>query len=563
MDPLGPDAPRKIGRYLLSARLGAGGMGEVFFGRSPGGRPVAVKLIRSGYAADAEFRRRFRREVEAARKVGGFHTAQVVDADPDPGTGPPWMVTAYVPGPSLARVLAEHGPLPTRTLRVLGAGLAEALEAIHAAGLIHRDLKPSNILLADDGPRVIDFGISRAADASGCTGRVGTPGFMSPELLTGEPLTMACDVFSFGLVLAHAAGVRPFGEGPEQALNFRIVHQEPDLTGIDGELAGLAGSCLAKNPADRPTPAQIIDVLADHAPTGDWLPFPVQTMIAQRAAPPAERTPSGASPPGAEHHPVPTTTYAAADHTPPIARRRSALLPLALSGVLVLGVASGLYLLERRPWSSGTRTPSPSGGQAALAAYSARRPGCDDNVSAVSWRRVGISSFWCVAGGTRMSKLQSWNGRIAENNAELRFTPTDRTFPSRYRLSVDVTALNDTDPTAQGACAGFATHTNEAGSTFEELSVCSSGKSALIKVSNGVEISRDEEPLLPAGEGPFTLRAEVTPDKTTFTVRAADGDSSSLETTAVASTTSHIGLTIFWKSNDASATFSNFNYQPQ
>ncbi|GAA4636848.1 hypothetical protein GCM10023196_088230 [Actinoallomurus vinaceus] len=281
---------------MLSARLGAGGMGEVFFGRSPGGRPVAVKLVHPVYAADGEFRRRFKREVEAARTVGGFHTAPVVDADPDADR--PWMVTAYVAGPSLAEALAEHGPLPAVTLRTLGAGLADALKAIHKEGLIHRDLKPSNILLAADGPRVIDFGIARAVDASGATARVGTPGFMSPELLTGQPLTPACDVFALGLVLAHAAGVRPFGEGPVEALNYRIVHQDPDLTGLDGGLADVVHACLAKDPAGRPTPAALIGLLSDGGEPGPWLPGDLQTMVATRLAPASEpptggpRTPS-------------------------------------------------------------------------------------------------------------------------------------------------------------------------------------------------------------------------------------------------------------------------------
>ncbi|MGW5686033.1 serine/threonine-protein kinase [Nonomuraea sp. NPDC003754] len=253
MDPLRPGDPARVGDYVLSARLGAGGMGEVFFGRSLGGRPVAVKLVHPVYAADREFRPRFKREVEAARTVGGFHTAPVVDADPDADR--PWMVTAYVAGPSLAEALTEHGPLPAVTLRALGAGLADALKAIHKEGVIHRDLKPSNILLAADGPRVIDFGIARAVDASGATARVGTHGFMSPELLTGQALTPACDVFALGLVLAHAAGVRPFGEGPVEALNYWIVHQDPDLTGLDGGAAVAAHGRSGQGHRDsRPAP---------------------------------------------------------------------------------------------------------------------------------------------------------------------------------------------------------------------------------------------------------------------------------------------------------------------
>ncbi|MBO2453098.1 serine/threonine protein kinase [Actinomadura barringtoniae] len=280
MDPLRAGDPAGIGDYVLLARLGAGGMGEVFLGRSPGGRLVAVKRVHESYAADPEFRRRFKREVEAARTVGGFHTAPVVDADPDAER--PWMVTAYVAGPSLAEALAEHGALPAMTLRALGAGLAEALQAIHAQNLIHRDLKPSNILLAADGPRVIDFGIARAADASGVTARAGTPGFMSPELLAGRDLTPACDVFALGLILAYAAGVRPYGEGPAAALDYRVVHQEPDLTGLDPGLTGLVSECLAREPAARPTPAALLATLSEGSDFGAWLPADLQTMIATR-----------------------------------------------------------------------------------------------------------------------------------------------------------------------------------------------------------------------------------------------------------------------------------------
>ena len=222
-------------------------MGEVFFGRSQSGRPVAVKLVYPVYANDADFRRRFRLEVEASRKVGGFHAAQVIDADPDAER--PWLVTGYIAGPSLEKVLGEQQALPFGSVRVLGAGVAEALGAIHAAGLIHRDLKPSNILLADDGPHVIDFGIVRAIDASGMTGRSGTAGYMAPEVLLGRPLGPACDVFALGVVLAVATGIRPFGEGASEAIAYRVVHEEPDLSGLDPPLRDLVAACLAKEPS--------------------------------------------------------------------------------------------------------------------------------------------------------------------------------------------------------------------------------------------------------------------------------------------------------------------------
>jgi hypothetical protein len=252
-------------------------MGEVFFGRSRAGRPVAVKLIYPVFANDVEFRRRFRLEVEAGRKVGGFHAAQVIDADPEAER--PWMVTAFVAGPSLGQILIEHQALPPDSVRVLGAGVAEALGAIHAAGLIHRDLKPSNILLAEDGPHVIDFGVARAIDASGVTSRPGTPGFMAPEVLLGRPFTSACDVFALGMVLAYALGIRPFGVGLPEAIAYRVVHEEPDLGGLDPRIRDVVAACLAKEPSERPTPARILELLADPDLPSQWLPPPLQAMI--------------------------------------------------------------------------------------------------------------------------------------------------------------------------------------------------------------------------------------------------------------------------------------------
>ncbi|MCL6734496.1 serine/threonine-protein kinase [Streptomyces neyagawaensis] len=259
--------PERIGRYRIVARLGAGGMGRVYLGRSPGGRAVAVKVVRADLAEDAEFRRRFAREVAAARRVNGVFTAGVVDADPE--GSPPWLATAYVPGVALSEAVTAHGPWPQGPVLALGAGLAEALEAIHAVDVVHRDLKPSNILLATDGPRVIDFGISVAHEASALTRTgmvVGTPGFMSPEQLTGKPIGPASDVFSLGAVLTFAAtGSGPFGAGSGHALGFRVVYEEPDLSRLPPRLRPLVASCLAKQPHRRPTVATLLAQLAEAA----------------------------------------------------------------------------------------------------------------------------------------------------------------------------------------------------------------------------------------------------------------------------------------------------------
>ncbi|MEU1146627.1 PQQ-binding-like beta-propeller repeat protein [Streptomyces sp. NPDC005863] len=261
-----------IGPYRVIRELGAGGMGRVHLAASRSGRAVAVKVVRPELAADPDFRRRFKAEVDAARAVSGAFTAPVVDADPE---GPqPWLATAYIPGPSLTDALDAHGPMPEPTLRVLGGGLAEALAAIHRAGLIHRDLKPSNILLTLDGPRVIDFGISRAVDGTVLTaeGQVaGSPGFMSPEQSRGGELTAASDVFAFGAVLAFAAtGVPPFGTGAVHALLYRAAYEEPELTGVPHGLLGIVTACLAKDPAHRPTVEQLQTWLRPETTAG-WL----------------------------------------------------------------------------------------------------------------------------------------------------------------------------------------------------------------------------------------------------------------------------------------------------
>jgi len=252
--------PQRIGPYKLTARLGAGGMGMVFLGQSAGGRLVAVKVIHAQLAMDEAFRIRFGREIAAARSVGGFYTAPVVDAD---ATGSqPWLAVGYVDGPSLEVAVAESGPMPEGSLLTLAAGLAEGIGAVHAAGVVHRDLKPSNVMLARDGVRLIDFGIARAADDSKLTGTgmvVGSPGFMSPEQAEGRAVGPASDVFSMGAVLAYAAtGQGPFGAGPPVRLLYRVVHGSPCLDGLPGNLRDLAVECLDKDPGRRPTAEQFL-----------------------------------------------------------------------------------------------------------------------------------------------------------------------------------------------------------------------------------------------------------------------------------------------------------------
>ncbi|MDH6625849.1 outer membrane protein assembly factor BamB [Streptomyces sp. LBL] len=268
------DSIGSIGGYTLVDRLGSGGMGVVYLGRSASGRQVAVKVVHAQYAQDEEFRTRFRQEVAAARRVSGAFTAPVVDADPDAEL--PWMATLYVPGRTLEDRVARRGALSGRELRVLALGLVEALRDIHQAGVVHRDLKPSNVLMAEDGPRVIDFGISRAADneALTMTGHlIGTPPFMSPEQFASpRDVTAASDVFSLGSLLVYAAtGNRPFDGGSPYMTGYKVVHEQPTLDGAPEPLRGMAERCLAKDPATRPQLAELyrmFETLPDTAAAG-------------------------------------------------------------------------------------------------------------------------------------------------------------------------------------------------------------------------------------------------------------------------------------------------------
>ena len=270
MEVLQPGDPGSVGGYRLLGRLGAGGMGQVFLAVSPGGRKVAVKLIHSVHARDPQFRERFAREIEAAQRVGGFHTAPVVDADPH--ADPPWMVTAYIEGPSLQEAVGRDGPLPPGAVRALGAGLAEGLAAIHGRGLVHRDLKPGNVIMAADGPRIIDFGIARTLDATtGITATgalVGTYAYMSPEQFRGEVAGPPSDVFSLGGVLGFAAtGRPPFGSDSALSIMYRVINEPPDLAALaDDQLRALITACLAKSSPDRPPVRAILAALSGPGP---------------------------------------------------------------------------------------------------------------------------------------------------------------------------------------------------------------------------------------------------------------------------------------------------------
>ncbi|MBT2401194.1 serine/threonine-protein kinase [Streptomyces sp. ISL-100] len=329
--PLGGDDPTTIAGYRLAAKLGAGGMGKVYLSYTPGGRPVAIKVIRPEFGEDPEFRRRFAQEVQSAQRVQGLFTAPVIDADTDGAQ--PWLATAYVPGPSLADAVVAHGALPVEAVLLLIAGMAEALHVIHGAGIVHRDLKPSNVLLAADGPRVIDFGIAYAADATSLTGSgvtIGTPSFMAPEQAAGKRVTPATDIFALGQVAAYAATGSPaFGEGTSHGVLYRIVHEEPDLSGVPERLMELVSRCLAKDPDARPSVTEVIGLCQSaNAETvlrrpEDWLPGAVAADITVRAAAPApvQTPPPPSSAPAAAYSPTTPVGYSptapVAPATPP------------------------------------------------------------------------------------------------------------------------------------------------------------------------------------------------------------------------------------------------------
>ncbi|WP_051712734.1 PQQ-binding-like beta-propeller repeat protein [Spirillospora albida] len=386
MGPLLAEDPRRIGGYRIVGRLGAGGMGTVYLGRSAAGTPVAIKVIHPERSGDPGFRARFAREVTAARAVSGAFTAPVVDADP--GAADPWLATAYLPGMSLQDAVAEHGPLPVQAVFGLGAGLAEALVSVHRAGVVHRDLKPANVMLAPDGPRLIDFGIAHAAGAAVVTragSLVGSPGYLPPEQATGGATGPAGDVFALGCVLAFAAtGTGPFGRGAAEVLIYRAVHDAPRLDAVpDPELRDLIALCLDKDPARRPPPHRLVSRFAARAPDADvlhgtaWLPEPVAERIVR-----AERALPG--------------------------RRRFLAAGLAAGGVAALaGTGTAVALLrgeEGEPETAPSVTPSPA---------AASTPAAPPPQARQLWKRdIGFDPYGGLAAGDRLLYVSADQGRL-------------------------------------------------------------------------------------------------------------------------------------------------------
>ncbi|WP_051300835.1 serine/threonine-protein kinase [Actinomadura rifamycini] len=344
MLPLHDDDPPAVGPYAPVALLGHGRRGPTYLGRAPGGRPVAVTLVRPGLAAEEGFRRRFAAEAAAARRVGGARNARVADADPHADR--PWLAAEYVPGPSLAETVAERGPLPARTVRTLGAGLAEGLAALHACGLVRRDLHSGDVILTADGPRIVGFGTVRTAEDDPGTeaGEAARSAlYLTPEQIRGDwEIRDATDVYALGRVLVFAAtGAVPFDGNSMETMLRGLLHEAPDLTGVPADLRDVVAACLAKDPGDRPTAEEVRAACDPAAASGGLRP--------------PDRPHEAVSRPDAAAPPPPPPTASGAPV--PRARRRAATVWAAVgaAAVLAAGAAVGAALLRAR-----ARRPAPA-----------------------------------------------------------------------------------------------------------------------------------------------------------------------------------------------------------
>ncbi|MFE6755458.1 serine/threonine-protein kinase [Streptomyces sp. NPDC057684] len=515
-EPLQADDPSVVAGYRLAARLGAGGMGRVYLSHTQGGRPVAIKVVRPELADDPAFRRRFRREMEAARRVRGAYTAELIDGDAD--GAPPWLATLYVPGPSLAEAVGRGGALPVSAVLWLMAGVAEALQAIHGAGIVHRDLKPSNVLLASDGPRVIDFGISLAAGVSSYTATgstVGTPQFMAPEQASGSEVTAATDVFALGQTAAFAALGEPlYGDGPAVSVLYRIVHSEPDLSVLPAPLRPLIARCLAADPAERATLVEIVEwcrqQLGGDADAGAGPTVWREVMGPEVSVPPPVPAPTPVHTlpvVAAEPWQVRDPWAAPTDSGETPSRRRRARLAVGVAvtaAVLVLSVlawtvmdATGVFRDRGDTGSDGTSTsagadPSTSAGASASSSASPQASGetsgADANGADEESDKTGDTSGDPATAGRVRGEPHSGQWLDAKNSLSFNdpYQRKDRKGDIRFTCAKDASCALESDTSV------FVMIFGEPGADLEECRRLTSGQKThrltLAAAASGTEI---------------------------------------------------------------------------
>ncbi|QES48985.1 serine/threonine protein kinase [Streptomyces venezuelae] len=491
MEALRDTDPTQIGAHALLARLGAGGMGQVYLARSPGGRLVAVKVIRDEITGHPEALARFRREAETVRAVRSAYTANLIDASL---AAPPfWLATEYVAGPTLGHAVAQRGALPAETCRKLFAALAEGLASVHAYGVTHRDLKPQNVILGAQGPQLIDFGIAKGTTQTALTALTqdgaapGTPGYTAPEVLLRNEVADAADVFALGATIAYAAtGRAPYGTGESAGVSFRAVHGEIDVAGVEPELAALIEACVAKDPADRPAPAEVIRRCAVDSALVDDPVYAGLTATGEAPQFPAQATaPAGPAGAAGAYSPTYVPTYAVAGAptyipappmppAPPTARRRLSRWAIAgIAAMLVLPGAVGGYLLlqnERDKKDGGdTRSQNTaSPGTPAQSTPSAKGPASsgsgkpaeyieNNRISRYFWTGDADSQLAaagvgrCNLGteekppGADMQTFMATSGQKTKISMRIKYAETEPTKPGPYYVSVGVRSPHEVD----------------------------------------------------------------------------------------------------------------------